>query len=52
MLVRLGAFISSILQAMKAKLAAVVKQKIHAQWCEIMEGKDVCTRERCVHERE
>ena len=27
---------------MKAKLAAVIKQKTQAQWCEIMEGTDVC----------
>jgi alpha-methylacyl-CoA racemase len=27
---------------MKAKLAAVMKQKTQAQWCEIMEGTDVC----------
>ena len=28
--------------AMKETLAAVVKQKTQAQWCEIMEGTDVC----------
>ena len=28
--------------AMKEKLSAVVKQKTQAQWCEIMEGTDVC----------
>jgi alpha-methylacyl-CoA racemase len=27
---------------MKEKLAAVIKQKTQAQWCEIMEGTDVC----------
>ncbi len=27
---------------MKQKLAAVMKQKTQAQWCEIMEGTDVC----------
>ncbi len=27
---------------MKDKLAAVIKQKTQAQWCEIMEGTDVC----------
>jgi alpha-methylacyl-CoA racemase len=28
--------------AMKEKLAAVIRQKSQAQWCEIMEGTDVC----------
>jgi alpha-methylacyl-CoA racemase len=28
--------------AMKAKLAQVILQKTQAQWCEIMEGTDVC----------
>lgn len=28
--------------AMKEKLAGVIKQKTQAQWCEIMEGTDVC----------
>jgi alpha-methylacyl-CoA racemase len=28
--------------AMKEKLAAVFRQKTQAQWCEIMEGTDVC----------
>ncbi|MEH6581799.1 MAG: CaiB/BaiF CoA-transferase family protein [Halioglobus sp.] len=28
--------------AMKEKLAAVIKQKSQAQWCEVMEGTDVC----------
>jgi alpha-methylacyl-CoA racemase len=27
---------------MKAKLAVVIKQKTQAQWCELMEGSDVC----------
>jgi alpha-methylacyl-CoA racemase len=27
---------------MKDKLAAVIKQKTQAQWCELMEGTDVC----------
>jgi alpha-methylacyl-CoA racemase len=27
---------------MKEKLAAVIKQKTQAQWCDIMEGTDVC----------
>lgn len=27
---------------MKAKLGAVIKQKTQQQWCEIMEGSDVC----------
>ena len=27
---------------MKEKLAAVFKRKTQAQWCEIMEGTDVC----------
>jgi alpha-methylacyl-CoA racemase len=27
---------------MKAKLAAVIRQKTQAEWCEIMEGTDVC----------
>ena len=27
---------------MKQKLAAVIKQKSQAQWCELMEGTDVC----------
>jgi alpha-methylacyl-CoA racemase len=27
---------------MKEKLAAVIRQKTQAQWCEIMEGTDVC----------
>ena len=28
--------------AMKDKLAAIIKQKTQAQWCEVMEGTDVC----------
>jgi alpha-methylacyl-CoA racemase len=28
--------------AMKEQLASVIKQKTQAQWCEIMEGTDVC----------
>ncbi len=28
--------------AMKERLAGVIKQKTQAQWCEIMEGTDVC----------
>ncbi|MGJ8686711.1 MAG: CaiB/BaiF CoA transferase family protein [Spongiibacteraceae bacterium] len=28
--------------ALKQKLASVIKQKTRAQWCEIMEGSDVC----------
>jgi alpha-methylacyl-CoA racemase len=28
--------------AMKEKLTAVIKQKTQAQWCEILEGTDVC----------
>ena len=28
--------------AMKEKLTAVIKQKTQAEWCEIMEGTDVC----------
>ena len=28
--------------AMKEKLSAIIKQKTQAQWCEIMEGTDVC----------
>jgi alpha-methylacyl-CoA racemase len=28
--------------AMKERLASVIKQKTQAQWCEIMEGTDVC----------
>tara|TARA_R110002110_G_scaffold406421_1_gene626421 strand:- start:241330 stop:242463 length:1134 start_codon:yes stop_codon:yes gene_type:complete len=28
--------------AMKEKLAVVIRQKTQAQWCEIMEGTDVC----------
>ena len=32
----------SLWPAMKEKLTAVMKQKTQAQWCEIMEGTDVC----------
>jgi alpha-methylacyl-CoA racemase len=32
----------SLWPTMKEKLTAVIKQKTQAQWCEIMEGTDVC----------
>jgi alpha-methylacyl-CoA racemase len=32
----------SLWPQMKEKLTAVIKQKTQAQWCEIMEGTDVC----------
>jgi alpha-methylacyl-CoA racemase len=32
----------SLWPGMKEKLAAIIKQKTQAQWCEVMEGTDVC----------